>query len=191
MGEVRATQIAASIGQLLAIVAGIAALLSGQILLMLIAFFVYIGAGQEVQATVGFSLITGRRVGDATQTRFRTIDSGASLDRAASMLLEGSQQDFPVMAGDEVIGVLTRTDITRGLASEGPTGYVAGHMRREVRRISADQPLERAMELLSEENVPLLVYDGAELIGMLTADNLSEFMMLQHARQQSHPQARP
>jgi len=185
MPEVRATQIAASIWQLLAFGFGFFGLLSQppNLLLVVIAFFVFLGASQEVQMSVGISLVAGKKVRDAMQTRFRTLISGASMEEAAQALLAGSQHDFPVVAGEEIIGVLSRTDIARGLATEGPSGYVAGHMRREFLTVSSDDPLENAFEAFSEnDGVPLLVMDGSQLVGMLTQENFSEFLMLENAK---------
>lgn len=181
--EVRATQIAATIGQFIAIVFGFVGVLSGNVVLMLIALFVYIGASQELAATVSHSTMEGHKVADAMQTRFRTIESGASLDTAAKMLLEGSQQDFPVVVGEQIVGVLTRNDIARGLAIEGPTAYVSGHMRRDLVSLRPEEPLEDAFEALSQgTSVPLFVMDGDSLVGMLTSENMSEFIMLANAR---------
>jgi Zn-dependent protease/predicted transcriptional regulator len=193
MPEARATQIAGSIGQGLAILMGFAGLLTFNILLMLVAFFVFLGAGQEVQAMVGMSLVANRRVKDAMLVRFRTMESGQSIESAAKMLLEGSQQEFPVVYGEEVLGVLVRSDITDALAQAGGGAYVSGHIRREFKRLQPEDPLERALELFSKEDPsPILVMDADDqLVGMVTAQNLSEFIMLEHARQQSRAQAYP
>jgi len=84
---------------------------------------------------------------------------------------------------------LSRNDIARGLSTDGPSGYVAGQMSREFRRISPDVPLESAFEMFNDgEGAPILVMDGEKLVGMLTTENLSEFIMLEHAksRQREH-----
>lgn len=189
--EARATQIAGAIGQFLAIGFGFLGLIQGNVLFMIIAFFVFLGASQEVQSTVGLSLVAGKKVKDAMQTRFRVIPSGASMDEAAQMLLSGSQHDFPVVAGDEVIGLLSRTDIARGLAEEGTGAYVAGYMNRELRKTRPEEPLESAFDSFTEgENAPLLVMEEDRLIGMLTSENLSEFIMLEHAKSQRAPAPR-
>jgi predicted transcriptional regulator len=109
------------------------------------------------------------------------------------MLLEGSQQEFPVVYGEEVLGVLVRSDITDALAQAGGGAYVSGHIRREFKRLQPEDPLERALELFSKEDPsPILVMDADDqLVGMVTAQNLSEFIMLEHARQQSRAQAYP
>ncbi|HEY0866914.1 MAG TPA: site-2 protease family protein, partial [Fimbriimonas sp.] len=102
MHEAKATQIAGAIGQALAIGIGFYGLFQTNVIWMLIAFFVFLGAGQEVAVTVTRAMMEGHRVRDAMQIRFRGIDHGATLQRAAEMLLEGSQQDFPVFAGDDL-----------------------------------------------------------------------------------------
>lgn len=185
MPEARATQIAGTLGQFLAILFAFAGLIYTQPLWLVVAFFVFLGASQEVQATVGLSLVAGRKVREGMQTRFRVIPSGASMEEAAQMLLAGSQHDFPVVAGEEVIGVLSGRDIARGLAAEGSSGYVAAHMSREFLRLDPEAPLESAFDALSEaDGTPLMVMDGDRLVGMLTSENMSEFIMLEHAKSQ-------
>ncbi|HVL39849.1 MAG TPA: site-2 protease family protein [Fimbriimonadaceae bacterium] len=183
MPQRKATQIAGAIGQFLAIAIGMVGLFLGSVILMLVAFFVFLGAGQEVSASIGISLVENRRIADAMLTQFRTIESAASLEMAAKMLLEGAQQDFPVVYGEEVLGLLSRSDIARGLAQEGPTAYVSGHMNREFKVLRPEEDLERALEMFSGgDTSPVLVMEGDRLLGMVTAENLSEFLMLEHAR---------
>jgi Zn-dependent protease/CBS domain-containing protein len=182
--EERATMIAGTIGQGLAIVIGIIGVLVNPIW-ALIALFVYMGAAQEMAAVTTRSLLHGFKVSHAMQIRFRTIGSGETLQTAATMLLAGSQHDFPVVAGEEVIGILTRTNIAQGLASEGPTGYVAGHMVREFERVSPEVLLEDAIELFrSSDTPPIVVEQDRETVGILTQENVSEFIMLQNALRQ-------
>jgi len=187
MPEAKATQIAGGIGQGLAILIGLAGLLMQQgFVLLLIAFFVFVGASQEISTTVTRSFLYGHTIADAMQTRFRTILSGDSLDKAAAMLLDGAQHDFPVMNGDEVLGVLTRNSIVRGLSTDGPTAYVAGMMQREYKTAALDSPLEAAIEMFPHaDSTPILVFQDEVLVGMLTLENLGEFVMLEHAKSQS------
>ncbi len=185
--ELRATQIAGAIGQAVALGMGFFGLLTGHLLLLVIALFVFVGAGHEVQASVGLSLVSGKSVAEAMLTNFRTLDSGASLNQAAEALLEGSQPAFPIVLGEQVLGVLTREGIVRGLASEGPQGYVAGQMDREYRRFSPDDPLDKVLEALSQTaGAPALVFDSEErLVGMITSENLAEFLMVRQALRRS------
>jgi len=50
---------------------------------------------------------------------------------AANLLLSTSQQDFPVIHGDQVVGMLGRNLLLKSLAAEGPEAYVAGVMDRD------------------------------------------------------------
>ncbi|MHB8636904.1 MAG: site-2 protease family protein [Fimbriimonadaceae bacterium] len=184
--EARATNIAASIGQFLALLMFFVGVYTHQIGLMVIGGFVLLGAGSEVSASRTRSVIAGHLVSEAMQSQFKTIESGASMEAAAQMLVEGSQHDFPVVAGSEVIGLLTRNAIARGLATDGSSGYVAGVMRRDFKRVTAQTPLEEAIELFGDREAgPLLVMADDELQGMLTREGVSEFIMLQDARSRS------
>ncbi|MDR3691756.1 MAG: site-2 protease family protein [Fimbriimonas sp.] len=186
MPEARATQIAGGIGQGLAFVIGLIGVLQQSIVLMLIAFFIFLGASQEISSTVTRSFLQGHTMADAMQTRFRTIMSGDSLERAANMLLDGSQHDFPVINGDEVLGILMRNNIVQGLSMDGPSAYVASVMQREFKSVSPDAPLESAFELFPQADPsPILIFKEDRLIGMLTLENLSEFVMLEHAKARS------
>lgn len=179
IGEERATAIASTVGQALALCLVVAGVVLPALGLVLIGFFVFLGAGQEGAQVQQRSLVTGRRLGEAMQTRFRTLTSGDSLDLAAKMLLEGSQHDFPVMIGDEIYGLLTRQQLVRGLSMEGGTGYVGGFADREPRVGHPDMPLEEVLEMMApDENSPILVLEDGHLVGMVTRDNLSEFLTL-------------
>jgi Zn-dependent protease len=195
MSRVRATQIAATVGQLLAIVFGAFGLgLFGnppQLALALIALFVYFGAGQERQAEQSREVVEGVPVGAAMVRQFETLQVGDTLKRAADVLLATSQQDFPVVFGDEVVGVLSRGALLRGLAQNGETAYVSGAMNRDVIVVAPDAPLDAVLARPAGiQQVPILVMEDGQLIGMLTTDNVMEFLTLrQIARDRSERQA--
>lgn len=180
MPEVKATKIAGTIGQFLAIGLAFYGLTAPHLMLVLIAFFVFMGAGQEVQASVGLSLLEGRKVGEAMMTRYGTIEHGTTLGEAAKVLLEGSQTTFPVVNNAEVIGFLDREGIIKGLSEEGPDAYVAGFMNREFDRYETDEPLEKVLEN-GADGLPALVYDNDKLVGILSAENIGEFLLVRQA----------
>jgi Zn-dependent protease len=185
MDEASATGLAARIGQGIAIAMGLVGLLNGWPLLMIIALFVYFGAGQEAAAIQTRVLTEGHRVREAMQRNFQTLTVGNTLRDASDALLAGSQQDFPVMHAGEVVGVLSRAALLRGIASAGPDSYLAGVMDRNFARIGPDELLETALQQFpSLREGPILVMEGetpetARLVGMLTQENLLEFLMLQ------------
>ncbi len=108
----RATQIAASIGQGIAILFGIFGLFYNPFLL-LIALFVWFGASQEAGLARMQSVIGGIPVQHAMVTDFKTLNENDSLDRAVELTLAGSQKDFPVVDNGRIEGILTQNDLLK------------------------------------------------------------------------------
>ncbi|MGI4791692.1 MAG: site-2 protease family protein [Janthinobacterium lividum] len=174
----RATGIAASIGQSIAIVAGIWAIFSGQWFLMFVAFFIYLGAGQEAFAYRQAALGEGVPVRSAMMTDVRTLTVGNTLKEAADVLLDTAQQDFPVMHGDVVQGLLTRDGLLRGLSQQGPSAYVAGAMARQFASVGPDDDLGATLPILQSQSAPLIVLDPEQegkLLGVITTENVQEY----------------
>ncbi len=184
LGRPRATRIAALIGQALAVLFGVLGFLNGQFFWMLIALFVFFGAGQEAAAEQSRAVAEGAQVGAAMVRQFQTLGIGDSLRRAAEVLLSTHQQDFPVTHGEEVVGVLPRGALLRGLAQQGESTYVSEVMLRDVFFAKPSDPLE---EMLSRpdgvQRAPVLVMEDGRLVGMLTVENLMEFLTLRQIAQ--------
>jgi CBS domain-containing protein len=186
--EEEATRIAAGAGQALAILMGLAGLLWGNFVLVFVALFVYLGAAQEGAAVRGRILTTGFPVHAAMITDFRTLQHGDTIRDAGNLLLSTSQHDFPVMHGETVLGLLTRAALVRAMLTEGPEGYVAGAMNRDFVRFTPDQALQEVLPSVSTPGACALVMDtNDKLLGLLTSENVSEFLLL---RQVSMAQAR-
>lgn len=180
--EHEATRTAARIGMGMAAMMGLYGLLALNPFLIFIAFFVYVGAMQESLASQQQVLIRGEKVHSAMVTDFRTLLHGDSIRDAANLLLSTTQQDFPVLTGSHVSGLLTRTALLRAMATEGPEGYVAGAMDRNFAKVSPDMDLTDAVPLLTGNNTCALVFQDERLVGLLTAENLSEFLVLREIR---------
>lgn len=176
--EEEATRIAAAAGRFLAIALGLYGLLSMNFLLVFIAFFVYLGAAQEGTLAVGRLYMQGAPVRSAMVTDFRTLSHGDTIRDAANLLLATSQQDFPVVHGEQVVGMLSRTALLKALASEGPEAYVAGAMDRDFVRVSPNIDLVEALPLLGQSKACALVMEGDRLVGLLTNENLAEYILV-------------
>lgn len=181
--ENEATRTAARIGMGMAAIMGLYGLLAGNFFLVFIAFFIYVGAMQERVASDQQELIGAELVRPAMVTEFRTLNHGDTLRDAAQLLLATTQQDFPVMAGPSVAGLLTRQAMLRAMASDGPDAYVAGAMDRDYLRVSPSAPLSEVVQLISSrQSGCALVFEQDNLVGMLTAENVGEFLMLREIR---------
>lgn len=180
MEYTRATQIAAVLGQGMAFLFGFAGLFTNPFLLF-IALFVWIGAEQEASMVQMRSALGGIPVRRAMLTDFRTLSPQDSLDRAVELILSGSQQDFPVVESDRVLGVLTRADLLTGLAKRQSLA-VSEVMRRDFQIVDPSEMLETAFRRLQSCDCRTLpVLRQGELVGLVTADNVGEFIMIQAA----------
>jgi Zn-dependent protease/CBS domain-containing protein len=181
MDYARATSKAASVGQAMALLFGFVGIFVNPFLL-LIALFVWIGAAQEASAVQARSALAGLPVRKAMITDFRTLHPRDTLRRGVEMIVAGTQQDFPVVEQGRVVGVLTRADLLLALAKEGQEGEVEQTMRREFQPVDPDEMLTMAAERLRAcDCYTMPVIRGGELVGLLTMDNLGEFMMIQAA----------
>ena len=98
LGQTRATRIAARIGQGVAVLMAVLAVIPPvNPVGLLIAFFVFVGAGQEAAYERSRSAMQGLTARNAMITRYETIAPQESLGRAAELLLSGHQQDLPVV----------------------------------------------------------------------------------------------
>jgi stage IV sporulation protein FB len=172
-----ATRLVARVGTALAALMGLYGLLSANFLLIFLAFFIYVGAAQESLAANSQTLLQGVPVRAAMITDFRTLAHGNTIREAADLLLATSQQDFPVLSGETVVGLLSRTSLLRAMATEGPDAYVAGAMERDFISLSPEMELVEAARLLGGGACGL-VFERDRLVGMVTAENLSEYMVL-------------
>jgi stage IV sporulation protein FB len=178
LGETRATNIAAAVGQVLALGFAAVALLTGQPVLLLIAFFVFVGAGQEAAFQRSRAAVRGLSARDAMMTRFETVAPEDPLSRAAEHLLATAQQDFPVIdAWGRVAGVLHRSALLSALAGDGKERAVLEVMDREPVRVRPEQPLDEVLrQLQARPQQPILVVGEGGLEGVITIDNLAELL---------------
>ncbi len=190
--EEEATRIVASSGQALAAMLGLYGLLYSNFMVVFIAMFIYIGASQEGSAVRGRLLTSGVPVRAAMITDFRTLSHGETIRDAGNLLLAASQHDFPVMHGDQVLGLLTRAALLRAMMTAGPDAYVASAMDRNPKRFSPDTPLSDVLADLSGTRACALVMEGEKLVGLLTSENVSSFILLRQMsiQQQARAQSR-
>jgi Zn-dependent protease/CBS domain-containing protein len=175
--EEQATRIAATAGRVFAVAMGFYGLLTGYFMLLFIALFIYLAASQEAAVVVGRRLTNGIPVRAAMITDFRTLEHGNTIREAANLLLATSQTDFPIVLGQQVIGMLGRNALLRGMAVDGPDAYVAGIMDRDFKRLKPEADLNEALPMMAQTTCALVMEDE-RLLGMLTRENLSEFLML-------------
>lgn len=174
----QATANAARVGRVFALIFGIVGLMYNP-LLVLIAIFVWLGAAAESGAVQQRTFLDGVNVDRLMIRDVSTLTPADSLDTALHHVLEGFQHDFPVVEGGRVVGVLTRSALLNGLGRHGPSSPVAESMETSFRAATPNEPVERALGRLREcrcQAIPVL--EDGHLCGVLTAENIAEFVMI-------------
>ena len=177
----RATQIAASIGQGIAVLFGFIGVFYNPFLLF-IALFVWIGAAQESSLAQFKSAMRGMPIQQAMISDFKSLHKDDSLTKAVELTLTGSQKDFPVTDSGNVAGILTQSDILKALSQRENHPTVASALQSNFISVDSREMLETAFTKLKDCNChTLAVTDHGKLVGLVTMDNLGEFMRIQSA----------
>jgi CBS domain-containing protein len=192
---VRATQVAARIGQGMAILFafaglfGIPGFLAANPFLAFIAIFVWIGAAQEASLAQLRAALDGIPVTEAMITDFRALRPDEPLATAVEHVAAGFQADFPVIdRAGRLVGILQRTDLSSALGQYGPDTPVGEVMQREFVTVDPHDMLHTAFGKLQECDCHTLpVVHGGSLLGLLTTDSLSEALMINQALREHRP----
>ena len=183
MGYVRATEIAAAIGQFVAFALGFLGLMYNPILIF-IAIFVYLAASSEAHMVALRAVSRGVPVNHAMMTQFATLLPNAHVDEAVQTLLATSQSEFPVVDGaGKPVGLLGRSDIIKAIKTLGPDARVADAMSTGLPTVSHRRSLEDAFKLLQEKQAAAVGITDADgrLVGLVTGETIAEMVMLQNA----------
>lgn len=192
MGNARAIQIAARIGQAVAFLLGFIGLF-GNPMLIFIAIFVYVAAAGEAQQTVFRDAVRGLSVTDAMETGFAKLEAGATLADAVDLLLATPQRELPVVDGHgKLIGILSREDLIKALVDKPRDAPVVEVMRPAGDSLRLGGDLEAALQTLGESDAGAIGVTDADgrLVGLLTRENVAEMMMIKAAQPEWKFQAR-
>jgi len=177
---VSATVRAASIGQGIAFLLALVGLFSN-LFLVVVAFFVWIAAGEEAAAVQKRSALAGVAVRTAMMTQLQTLTPASTLADAVELLLSGSQQDFPVLQRGALVGILTRQRLIGALASHGREAAV-GPLMEDCPTATPDELLEPMLTRVdATNNRSIAVVAEGRLVGLVTLDNVGELLMVRAA----------
>jgi len=191
MDPVRATRRAVTIGQAFAT----AFMLVGMLLsflpstarstadpaagwLTMIGFFLFIAAQLEERSAVFQSVLETVRLEDIMLTDFATLSPADTLEDALEKAVHSLQDDFPVIRGSDMVGVISRQKILQALRAEG-NGYVQSVMNRIFEVAQKKESLASAFRKLTARNLSIIpVVEDQRLVGIVTLQNLMHSMAL-------------
>lgn len=180
---VSATRIAADVGKVFAFVFGICGLMSGNLFLVLIAFFVYMGASQEYQFAVIKTTLDGFRVQDLMSEQVTTVEADASVDELVDRMLRERHMGYPVMREGQVVGCVTLEDVDKLESRNRDGARVADIMSTELIRVRPEDDIYLALQRMSENDIGrLLVMEDERLVGLLSRSDVMHGFQLRRLK---------
>ena len=116
-------------------------------------------------------------------TDFRTLRLGDSLQHAIDLIIATPQQDFPVLNDSQVVGILPSRELMVGLQQHGPDALVDDVMRRDFLSLEPNDMLDSALSKIQQQECcrTAPVMRRNELVGLLTSENVGEFLHIASA----------
>jgi Zn-dependent protease/CBS domain-containing protein len=191
MPQAQATDIAVRVGQGFAWLLGLGGLLTGNLIWILIAIFVFSGATQEGRMTRIRDILEGMDVRQAFSRHVQTISPDDPVSRAADLTLESFQADFPVCDGGEIVGLLTHTDIVRALKTGESEASVREVMKTDFPTLQPSDGLFEVHQQMQNSQLDALpVIEDGEFAGLLTSRDVNEAYQLLSINQELRDQLR-
>ena len=188
-GYVRATEIAAAIGQWVAFALGVSRLVRQSVADLHRHF--HLSRRLVGGASRGRSRHGAWRAGDSCDAdQFAALTPDEHIDTAVETSLQTSQGEFPVVDGmGRPVGLLARNDLMRALKERGPHGRVADAMTGNIPTVNNRRCLDEAVRLLKEKSAPAVaVVDASErLVGLVTSETIGQMLMLHRAQPRRAP----
>ncbi|MFY9561608.1 MAG: site-2 protease family protein [Terriglobales bacterium] len=178
MDPIHATQRAVRIGHVFATLFMMVGMLMSNWWLVMIGFFLFVGAQLEERSAVFHSVLQSVRLEEVMLTDFATLSPADTLEDALDKAVHTLQDDFPVVRGSDMVGVISKQKILDALRADG-NGYVQAAMNRLFDVASKQDSLASAFRKLAARNLSIIpVVDEQRLIGIVTLQNLMHSMAL-------------
>lgn len=169
----RATEIAARVAKVFAVIFAILGFISGNFLLIFIAFFIYIGASQEHQYGNIQSALSNLKVKDLMTDNVKTVEVNLSVRSLIEKFMNDKHSGFPVLRNQQVVGIVTMGDIKKITKAEYRNTPVQSIMNKDLHCVKEEDELFEAFKLLFQKDIGrLLVMEEEQLKGIITRSDV-------------------
>ncbi|MCB9477958.1 MAG: site-2 protease family protein [Deltaproteobacteria bacterium] len=171
----RSSKVAARIGQGFAIAMGILGLITGYFWLLILAPFFFLSAEREWQVDNILSRFAGTKAWQAMLKPVATAGRMTSIGSLVKYASGNKQQDFPIMEGESVVGVVTRWSLMDAMEHGHQDDPVFTIMDHEVHTLSPFDSLDKLLQTsLPIDRLVLPVVHKMRVVGLVTPDQLQE-----------------
>ena len=177
MDSAAATRRAVSISHALAMMLMVAGLFSDTWLTM-VGVIIFSAAQLEERAVIFQSVLDNVRLEEVMLTDFATLSPADTLEDALDKAVHSLQDDFPVVRGSDMVGVISKARILEALRMEG-NGYVQAVMNKIFEVSVRQESLSSAFRKLTARNLSIIpIVEDQRLVGIVTLQNLMHSMAL-------------
>jgi len=175
----RATRIAADVGKAFAVLFGIIGFLLLNPILIIIAFFIYIGANQEATYLRYNILLQDVTVADAMNSPVITVEPTMPLSQVIAMMYETKHLGFPVVERGSLVGIIALADVHKVSPIDREAMQVQDVMTRNPTTLPPSAPLLDALRVMSGRDIGRIpVVAGDTLVGIVTRTDVLRVMEL-------------
>ena len=176
MNRAKATQIAASLGQFIAVVFLLVGLLYNPFLVF-IALFIFLGAYGENQMVQQMELLKDHTVEEAMLLNITTFKPNDSIDLVVNKIISGTETNFAVVKDGIIKGILHHRKI---IENSNKNVLVEAVMDTSFKTVKHTDNLKRIYQLIySGKQKYIPVVNEGKLMGAIDATNLNEYIALQ------------
>jgi CBS domain-containing protein len=176
----KATKIAADVGKGFAILFAVLGIIAFNPILIIIAFFIYIGAGQEFSVLRYQILLKDLTIGQVMNTPVVTVSPELPVPRLIELMYTTKHLGFPVVDRGQLIGIVALADVQKRSTIDREALQVRDIMTREVLTLPPDASLIEAFKLMSARQIGHIpVTAGGAILGIVTRTDILRVMELQ------------
>ncbi len=169
----QATSIASSIGKGFAILFGLVGLILFSPILILIAFFIYIGAEQESAVSRYNFLLKDVTVGQIMSSPVVVVSPTTPLSDILALMYQTKHLGFPVVEQGYLVGIITLTDLAKTPVIDRDAMQVRDVMSRDVIVLPPHAPVMDALRIMTKENIGRIpVIADERITGIVTKSDI-------------------
>jgi len=175
----RATRIAADVGKVFAVLFGLLGIFLLSPILILIAFFIYIGATQESTAMKYTFLLKDVTVGDIMARNVLVVPQGMPVREVIDLMYSTKHLGFPVEERGQIMGMITLADVHKLAPLDREALQVRDIMTRGVISLPPSAPVIDALRIMSGSNIGRIpIMEGSQLVGIVTRTDIMKVIEL-------------
>ncbi|MDP8298410.1 MAG: site-2 protease family protein [Candidatus Tantalella remota] len=181
MGFKKATQVAVRLGHIFALVFAYLGIVNGNIILLVVAVFIYMAASSEGTHVVVTETIKNYSVKNILAEKFETVSPSTPLSAVLERTFHTHQEDYPVMDDDRMEGFITRREVINGMHQLGRDAMVGEVMRRDIPPVGVDATLDKVQKLMLKYVTKAMpVEKNGSIKGVVTSDDINRvYVMMQ------------